>query len=294
MNPEAARLSPGVWLVVAGAACFTAMGVAVKIAVPASSTADVVFWRSVQVALVAWVICRVRGVALKPGRPGLLLARSVFGLSAMLLYFWAMSQIPLATATALIYAYPIFTVLLSRRAAGEDPVRGATRLAALGFVGVLMILRPDAGVVSMGAMAAFAAALLTAGAYLSVRNLRLYDPPERIVLWFALFSAVVTLPLCTSAGLSPEPSLWLPLLCVGVGATGGQLFITAAYRVEKAWIVGPLSYVVVLFSWLAGVVWFGEHLTGWSLAGAVLLLVSGVGIGLAGRHSQTAPATRAS
>ena len=129
---------------------------------------------------------------------------------------------------------------------------------------------------------------------MSVRNLRLYDPPERIVLWFALFSAVVTLPLCTSAGLSPEPSLWLPLLCVGVGATGGQLFITAAYRVEKAWIVGPLSYVVVLFSWLAGVVWFGEHLTGWSLAGAVLLLVSGVGIGLAGRHSQTAPATRAS
>ncbi len=101
------------------------------------------------------------------------------------------------------------------------------------------------------------------------------DSSSAIVVYFALFSALVSAPLGWDTAI---PTRWNDLLCllaVGLFAGIGQLAMTQAYRVEKAAIVGPLSYTQIVFSFALGFFFFGELLTPSLLAGAALVIVAG-------------------
>lgn len=265
----------GVWWILFASTSFAAMGSMIKAAVPDLSTPQVVFWRCVVVGLVAHLIVRRRGLSLRPGHPRRMAIRCVAGLMAMLCFFWSMSQLPLGTATALQYTSPLFTVLLAGPLLGEWAGRRGWALVALAFAGVVLILRPAVDV-GFGALAVgLAGGMLAAWVYVVVRQLRETDPPSRIIWWFAVTSALATLPFAISGGLPQGPRMWALALGIGLAATGGQFGMTQAYRVEKATVVGPLSYATVVLSALAGVVFFSEQLDVFTGLGIVVFVTAG-------------------
>lgn len=276
------RLAGVAWILLASVS-FSGMGAVTKVAMADGNVFDVVFWRSVIVSSVAWGLMRRGPVPLRPGNPKLVAARAVVGVVAMLLFFWSLGQIELGTATTLLYTSPLFTVLLSGRVLGEQRHRATLPLTAAAFVGVALIMRPTGADAALGAAAALAAGFLASLAYLAVRRLRETDPPARIVFWFSLSAVVVCAGPSLATGLPEHASDWLALLGVGLFATGGQLAMTRAYRLERASVVGPFSYATVVISYLLGLAIWSEVLSLEATLGMALVVVAGA---LLGRTAQ--------
>jgi len=274
-----ARLAGVLWMLLSTAS-YAVMGAGTKVAVPMAGLAAVLFWRSVFITAMTWALGRARGVSMRPVNLGLLFWRSLVGFIAMVCYFWALSQVPLATAAALLYVNPILVVLLAGVLIKERVPKGTLPLALVAFSGVVIIMKPTSEGSELGAIAALTAGVMAALAYLAVRKLRETDTTEGIVLSFSVFCVLGSAPFAFSGAFGDpfpqEPNAWLLFLVIGLGAAGGQLAMTEAYRLEKASVVGPFSYATVLWSALLGWLLFDEPIGGDVGLGILLLVISGM------------------
>jgi drug/metabolite transporter (DMT)-like permease len=270
------RKYAGIWWILSASVGFAAMGALVKLARVDLSASQVVFWRSIVIALIAHRMVHRQGTSLRPGAPGLMALRCVFGTLAMYCFFAALAWLPLGTATALLYTSPVFTVLLAGPLLGEQRGAAAFALVGLAFGGVLLILKPslDADLFSMGV--ALLAGALAGWVYVIVRKLRLTDPPSRIVWWFAATGAAVMAPFAVFEGLPSSLEQWALVVGIGVTAGVGQMGMTQAYRVEQATVVGPFSYATVVLSMVVGALVFDEWPDGWSWLGTAVFVAAGV------------------
>ena len=279
MSEERHRFAGVIWMLVATLS-YAVMGAGTKVAVPLAGLAVVLFWRSIFITLLTFVSGRVRGVSMRPVNLSLLFWRSLTGFIAMVCYFWALSQIPMGTASALLYTNPVLVVLLAGVLIGEQVPKGTLPLSLLAFVGVLIVMRPDTGEIALGALAALCAGVLAALAYLAVRRLRETDTTEGIVLTFSVFCVLASAPflLLDGAGdpLPTDPIIWGYLAVIGLGAAGGQLAMTEAFRLERASVVGPFSYATVIWSALLGWWLFDEPIAGVGGLGIGLIVLAGV------------------
>jgi drug/metabolite transporter (DMT)-like permease len=270
----------GIFWMLVSTASYAVMGAGTKVAVPMAGLAAVVFWRSVFITLVTYVSGRVRGVSMRPVNRGLLFWRSITGFIAMFCYFWALSQIPMGTAAALLYTNPVLVVLLAGVLIDEHVPKGTLPLAIVAFAGVLIVMRPDTEGLELGAVAALVAGVMAALAYLAVRRLRETDTTEGIVLNFSIFCVLGAAPFALSGAFgSPipeDPSAWWYFLVIGLGAAGGQLAMTQAYQLEKASVIGPFSYATVIWSVLLGWWLFDEPVAGTSGLGIGLIVLAGI------------------
>jgi len=261
---------------VAASVCFAIMGAFTKVGVPRFGLMTVVFWRSIFVTVVTVVLAVGFKASLTTRRHGLLFFRSLVGFVAMLCFFRALGNVPLATATTLLYTSPIFIVLLSGALLAEERPRGMFGLVLLAFVGIVCVFQPDAGKWSIDTFLALLAGFLAALAYMAVRRLRETESAEAVVAYFGVFSVIACLPFVDGAWVPENLEAWGISAGIGLGATGGQLCMTRAYHLERASVVGPLSYATVVFSWLLGVFVFEESLELLALVGVLLVVASGV------------------
>jgi drug/metabolite transporter (DMT)-like permease len=163
------------------------------------------------------------------------------------------------------YLHPVFTALLASVVLGERADRSLAASVVLGTLGVLLVTRPAflfgahaAPLHPWGVAAALGGALLTAVAYVGVRELSRTEVPLVIVLWFPLVSLPASLPATIAQGIPPHGSEWLVLLGVGVFAQIGQVCLTRGLALEPAGRAMALSYVQIAFAVLWGVLFFGE------------------------------------
>lgn len=263
--------------ILGASACFSAMGICLK-AADQLSTWQVVFWRSIVVLVIATVLQARSGAAWWPGNPPRLILRCAVGLASMTCFFWSIKGLDLGTATAIQYLSPVFTVLLAVPILGERTGASGWFFVALAFGGVLLVVRPDGHWDVLPAVVGLAGAFFAGWVYVLVRQLRTSEPAVRIVWWFAVTSVLISAPFAFAVGLPPDGRHWLLALGIGLGATGGQLAMTQAYRMGEASHVGPLSYATVVFSALAGALLFDEVLTGWSLVGIAAIIGAGAAL----------------
>lgn len=262
---------------------FAIMGVLVKLASGQFSSAELVFYRSLFGLALIYSVIRRRHPHLS--RPFVTqhwpahLVRSISGFAALLLFFHAIDVLPLATAVTLNYTSPLFLALLLTLWQREKPHWQLLTGVALGFCGVVLLLRPSfesaqwsAGL--MGLVSGFLAGV----AYLNVRALsRRGEPDWRTVFYFTLVSTL-------GAGAWAAWNGWhavnahaaLLLLGLGVTATLAQLALTRAYRLGNALTVGSLAYSTVIFASLFGVVLWHEVLPLQAWLGMGLIVVSGL------------------
>lgn len=267
------------WMIVASL-LFACMGVCVKLGAGLFSTGELVFYRGFVGFLMMALLLYWQGTPYATPHWRLQLSRGVSGTVALMCYFFALGILPLATAVTLNYTSPLFVALLLALWFKERI--GATLLGAvgLGFVGVVLLLKPTLQAEQWpGALAGLGSGLIASLAYVNVRELgRAGEPEARTVLWFSLITSVCGLPWALASAQWHQISLEGGAILLGVGGFGGcaQLAMTRAYRHGKTLVAANLAYSTVIFSSLFGVLVWHEHLPRSSLAAILIIIASGV------------------
>lgn len=273
------------WMLLA-AFLFASMGVCVKFASAHFHAFDIVFYRGLIGLLVLGVIMRHQGVALRSPVPMMHAWRSAVGVVSLVGWFYAIGQLPLATAVTLNYMSSVWiatfllggAVLLNQRTMSSNQTPLMFTIV-MGFVGVALVLRPTLSTgQAVGGMVGLFSGMFAALAYLQVASLaRAGEPDSRTVWYFSLGSV-----LAGGAGMgfmggtawNGWHAAWL--LPIGVLALGGQLCMTRAYASGATLVVANLQYTGIVFASLYGVWIFGDHIDALAGLGIGLIIVSGV------------------
>ena len=243
---------------------FAVMGVCVKIGALKFSSAELVFYRSLFGLLAIYALVIKRGLPLTTPLLGKQLLRSFLGFVALLLFFYAISELSLATAMTLNYTSPLFLATFLPFLLKERPRKILVIAIALCFMGVTLLLRPSLHLNELIAGAAGLLSGMLAGiAYIQVTQLgRAGEPDWRTVFYFTL--------VCTVGGglwmllhhfTPPTGSDLALLLGLGASATVAQLAMTRAYRTGNPLVVGSLAYATVLLASLFGYILWDETLS---------------------------------
>ena len=290
------------WMVLA-ALIFAVMSVCVKFASQDFNTAEIVFYRGLVSMLLLALLARQSGVSLATSYPREHAWRSFVGVVSMGAWFYAIGHLPLATATTLNSMSSIWMAVfliaqglwlrhtLRKSYAAQPETRRAippfpwalVSTVVLGFVGVLLVLRPTSAPASewIAALGGLFGGMFAAMAYMQVTTLsRLGEPETRVVFYFSLGSAVAGAAAMLVTGISPFPgwrALWL--IPVGVLAAVAQVCMTKAYasaeNKRNTLVVANLQYSGIVFAALLSLMLFGESIPMIGWVGIVLIVASG-------------------
>ena len=267
------------WMI-AASFFFACMGVCVKLAADSFSAAEVVFYRSILSLLMMFALVRVRGVSIATPHWRFQLWRSASGFVSLLLYFYAITLLPLATAVTLAYTSPLF-LMIYLALLGKMRLRHSMLGAlVLGFIGVALLLRPSLRADQLlGGLIGLGGGMMAGLAYYNVKELgERGEVEERTVFYFALLSTVASGIWMTLYDFNPvDLRGGLLLLGVGVFGTAAQLAMTRAYKRGRTLMAASLAYSTVIFASLFGVLIWHEILSPASWLAISLIIASGVG-----------------
>ena len=269
---------------------FSLMTVCVKQLGGRLPVSEIVLVRSMVSIGLTGAAMRISGVSPLGKNRRLLLIRGLCGSIALLCFFEAITNLPLASATVLQYTYPTFTAAAAWLLLREKLRRRIALAVVLGWVGVICVIQPPwmgaglAGLPLIPALLGVAGALFTALAYVSVRRLSATEHPLVIILYFPLVSVPLTLPAVLQSGVWPSGLDWFWLLGVGVLTQLGQIWVTKGLSCLPAARATSLNYVQVVFAATWGWICFQEAVTPLSFLGAFLVLVASC-ISLSARRS---------
>jgi drug/metabolite transporter (DMT)-like permease len=252
--------------------CFALMAVAVKLSGDIPTIEKVFFRNIIGLIIAATLIFRSKGSFLGNNRRHLFL-RAFFGLLGLFLYFYAIDNLPLASAVILNQLSPFFVLVLSAFFLGERILRGQGIALVLALGGVVFVVKPEFNYTMAPALAALFSAFFAAAAYTEVRNLRLTDHPQTIVFYFTALTTMVSIPfLLAGHFVLPSFPQFVALVAVGVFATLAQFLLTHAYRYAEAGDLSIYSYGLTIFSIMTGAVVFREFPDMFSFLGVFLIL----------------------
>lgn len=194
--------------------------------------------------------------AVRSKQPGLQLLRAGFGLGANLLFILAYREMPLAEAVAIGYAAPIFIVVLSVPLLSERVGVQRASAAVVGFLGVLLVAQPGAGLFSAGALYALGATLFYALLIIATRRLGSSDGALCTVLHTSGIYGLASALVVPFVWITPDAADLGLLVLVGLVGSAGTLLFAHAYRHAPAALLAPLDYSGLLWAGLIGfIIW---------------------------------------
>jgi len=265
---------------------FATMGALVKV-VSGSLTNDmVVFFRNLcaLVFILPWIWYRRPHGGVKTALFQLHLIRSLAGLGAMYCFFYAIDQLQLSEACLLAATTPLFIPVIAYVWIREPVSQKVRRAIIVGFMGIVLILKPGLDVFEPVAMVGLTAGVLAALAMVSIRRMSTSEPTIRIVFYFTVLGTLISAVPLIWTWQSPQPGIWWLLVFIGLLAAVGQILLTKGYSLAPAAQMGPFTYGNVVFATLFGWIFWGESLDAMTWAGAVLICIAGI---IAARRTKT-------
>ena len=238
----------------------------------------IIFVRSLVIAVVVAIFTRFQGISLKVKDRKKMFLRCLAGLIAMLLYFTALSLIPIGQAVTLQYTAPLFVALFSGRLISEKVSSSVIILLLTAFIGIVLIVSPDLDSIDSNALLALGSGLFAGLAYIFVRDLRKTESPSSVVFWFAAFSVLGSMVQAIPDLSSLSLEMIAALIGIGIGAGGGQVGITMAYHKANAAWVSAFSYLTVIIATIYGIILFDEILTLKIIMGGLMIIGSGIAL----------------
>ncbi len=267
----------GILWMLATAFCFVSMDALAKYLSQSYPVLQVVWARYVFHLLILALVLgpRLPRVA-RTGRLGLQFLRSLFLLCATGLFFAALSFIPLADATAIMFVAPILVTAMSVPLLGEyvGPQRWAS--VVVGFLGALVIIRPGSDAMEPAALLTLGAASCYGFYQIATRRLSATDAPLTTLMYSAAVGVLVSSAVVPFFWVTPSPADWLTMMALGLFGGLGHFALIKAFQAAPAVTVTPFGYVNLLWAVLFGFVIFGELPDAWTVLGAAIIAASGL------------------
>jgi drug/metabolite transporter (DMT)-like permease len=252
---------------------FGAMSVTVRLATHSMHPFQVAFLRNgFGLVFALPLLLRSGAVPLRTDKLPLYFTRSVIGLIATLCSIWAIAHLPLAQAVALNFSTPIFATMLAALVLGEQVRARRWSAVVVGFVGVLVVMRPDLAI-TVGALAAVFSAVLNGGVSISIKVLARTESSAAIVLYTLLIWTVLSIVPAAFVWSWPgwEGLGWVAL--AGAIGTMGQLAWARALQLADVSALSPITFLQLPFVAVLAYFLFGERVdAGVALGSATIFL----------------------
>jgi len=236
---------------------------------------EILFIRQLCVlAIISPVLLRNHTTVFKSNQKRIYLLRTVFSTIAMITGFTALVHLPLAEATSISFGRTLFATLLAIVVLKE--VVGIRRWTGvlIGFMGVLIVVRPDGDNFNFYALLAITSAFFVASNMIILRKVSQIDPPSTIM---AYQSVMITLIMAGPAFYYWKTPTFdeLSLIVLAGGLMSVTQYLTIqAFKVGEAAAIAPVEYVRLLFATIIGIYFFDEIPTIWTLVGALVIIGS--------------------
>ena len=221
---------------------------------------------------------------LRSARPWMQLGRALSLAMATLLFFFAISRMQLAAVTAIGFLAPLVVVALSALLLRErvGPLRWSAVM--LGFLGVLVILRPDPDTLTVAALAALGVPFCNAFYNLATRQLSVADPAITTLAWTGAIGTAIFSVAAPFAWTWPSVSGWAAMIAMGASGALGHGCLILAYRHATPSALAPYSYLSLPWVTLLGFAAFGDLPDLWTVLGAGAVIASGICVFYRERH----------
>lgn len=256
---------------------FSFMGIFIRKSSENIHIMEVIFFRNLLACLIIIPVMSSSGLAsFKMNRPGLFVWRAIFVSIGMFSGFSAITLIPLAQATAISFTTPIFVTILAVFLLGE--VIKFRRVAAIfvGFIGMLIIVQPGVGSISLGIILAFIGAFFHSINLLIVKKLTANESANAIVVWMVIMLVPISFVPAIFVWEWPSALTWLYLWCLAFCGTVGHSFFTRAYSLADITSLQPFQFIKLpMIAFLAWVI-FSELPLYWTWLGGLIIFSSTV------------------
>ena len=270
----------GIGLMLLGTVCYSLLHALIRYMSAELHPFELAFFRNLfgLLVLLPWFF-RYRLALLKTNRLGLHSLRATLNVVAVLSYFYALSIVPLADATALSFTAPIFATLLAIVFLGEVVRTRRWTAILFGFTGTLVVLRPGFETVNLGQMLVVVYAFFFAIALIVTKILGRTESSVTIIIYVTLlmtpFSAIPALLVWQTPSFSQ-----LGIMAImGILGTSAQLFMTQALKEGDTNVVMPFDFLKMIWAVLFGAVIFGEMPGMFTWLGAAMIFLSVIYIG---------------
>ena len=202
------------------------------------------------------------------------LLRGLMHGTGVMLWFYAMSRIPLAEVTAIGFTAPVFATVGAALFLGERIRLPRITAVAVGLMGAMLIVRPGFADVDPGAVAMLVAAPLFACSDLIAKALTRKETGPAVVAYLSIIVTLVTMGPALAVWKSPTPEEWALVVCIAGLATVGHLAMTQGFKVGEISAIAPARYIQLLWSALIGFALFSEIPEIWTWIGAAIIVAA--------------------
>ena len=278
---------------------FGLMAVSIKLAAETLHTFEIAFFRNFFGLVAALPLLLRHG-------PGLLrttqlpryFIRCLIGVLSMFCGFWAIGHLPLAQAVSLSYSTPLFVTIAAVWFLHEQVRARRWAAVVLGFIGVLVIVRPGSASFTAGSLVALSAAVLSGIVAIQIKQLSATEPADRIVLWTTMLWVPMSLGPALFVWEWPQGITWLWVASAGLLGTGGHMLWTRALKLGDVSALTPISFMQLPLVAVFGFVLFGEAVDRWTVLGAAIIFAANAYIAhreaqLSRRAATSSPSTGA-
>ena len=257
---------------------FTSMAVAGRAISGHLDTFEIMLYRSIVSFLIVITMAKLAGthrdINFKYFR--LHFIRNIFHFIGQNLWFFALPMIPLAQLFAFEFTSPIWVLLLAPIFLGEAITQQKLSIAALGFVGVLIVARPEINGLDIGIVAAAASAIGFAGAAILTRKLTVHNSLTKILFFLTGLQILFGL-ICAGydGNIAVPNSVTLPwLILIGVAGLAAHFCMTKSLTLAPASVVMPVDFIRLPLIAVIGVIFYGEEVDIYVFMGAILILAA--------------------
>jgi len=262
-------------LMLASTVFFAAMALTIKLASRHLPTFEVAFFRNFfGLVATAPLLARHGTTLLRTPRMARYVFRCAIGIMSMFAGFWAIGHLPLAQAISLSYSSPLFVTIFAALLLGEQVRLKRWSAVALGFVGVLVLLRPGADSFNAMSLIAVSAAVFNALVSIQIKELSRTEPADRIVFWTTALWVPMSLVPALFVWTWPHGMTWLWVVLAGTLGTCGHMLWTRALKLGEVSALTSISFMQLPLVAVAGYLWFGETLDRWTFVGATIIVVA--------------------
>jgi len=207
-------------------------------------------------------------------KPFLVVSRAAIGAASLMLTFYAYSLMPLAETTALLFASSLFVPVLAVLILNESVGPYRWSAIAVGFAGVIVMVRPTGDVFVLGVVVALGAALLHAILQIILRYLGQFEKPETISFYFFVVGTLITGVAMPFIAIKPTVDELPSLIGVGLSGAAAQWMLSIAYKNAPAAVVTVFNYTSIVWATLFGFMIWNEWPMPTVIAGAAIVIAS--------------------